>query len=92
MPTFVVESYATESVVDAQRQRAQQAGRLGPSVRYVRTTYLPTDETLLHVFEAASAETLGEALQDAALTYDRITDAIEPASSEVNVEAAVERQ
>jgi len=30
-------------------------------IRYVRTTFLPGDETILHVFEAPSAEALSQA-------------------------------
>ena len=31
-------------------------GRTGIGVRYLRTTFLPGDETILHVFEAMSRE------------------------------------
>jgi hypothetical protein len=91
MPTFIVESYAAESVVDAQRRRAQLAAQLKPGVRYVRTTFLPTDETVLHVFEAPSAEALHQAARDAALTCDRITEAVEAATSGADADGGLER-
>jgi hypothetical protein len=58
------------------RTRAPR-GELGPGVRYVRTTFLPGDETLLHSFEAPSAAALQHAAQRAALHYERIIEAVE---------------
>ena len=49
----------------------------GAGVRYVRTTFLPGDETVLHLFEASSSEALVRAVRSAALPYDRILEAIE---------------
>ena len=79
MPSYLVESYAADSpaALDEARARAQLTAELGKGVRYVRTTFLPGDETLLHVFEAPSAEALGQAGQLAELSYDRIVEAIE---------------
>ena len=79
MPTFLVESYGPnreDAVVDA-RERAARAAELGAGVRYVRTTFLPGDETVLHVFEAASAEELSRAAALAALQHERIVTAVE---------------
>ena len=77
MPSYLVESYAAGSVVDDQRERARRAADLGTGVRYVRTTFLPGDETVLHVFEAASPEALREAVGAAELPYERIVEAVE---------------
>jgi len=77
MPSYLVESYAAGSVVEDQRERARLAGELGTGVRYVRTTFLPGDETILHVFEAASPDALRDAARDAALPYERIVEAVE---------------
>jgi hypothetical protein len=77
MPSYLVESYAAGSVVDDQRERARLAADIGTGVRYVRTTFLPGDETVLHLFEACSAEALREAASAAALTYERIVEAVE---------------
>jgi len=79
MPSYLVESYLTDSlaaVADA-RERAHLAAELGTGVRYVRTTFLPGDETVLHVFEAASADVLEHAARLAALAHERIVEAVE---------------
>lgn len=81
MPSYVVESYAAMSGVENQRERAQLAAELGAGVRYLRTTYLPGDETLLHLFEATSHDALRDAARDAALACDRIVEAVESAST-----------
>ena len=77
MPTFIVESYSADGAVADQRERAEQAGRLGTGIRYVRTTIVPGDETLLHLFEAASSEALRDAVAAAALGCDRIVEVVE---------------
>jgi hypothetical protein len=77
MPTYFVESHATGSIVEDQRIRAQRAAQLVSSVRYIRTTFLPDDETLLHLFEATSRDELVRAAMGAGLDFDRIVDAIE---------------
>lgn len=76
MPSFLVEAYAADpsAVADA-RDRATALA--GPGVRHVRTTFLPTDETLLHFFEAPSGDALREAVQRACLRYNRIVEAVE---------------
>jgi len=79
MPSYVVESYSADSpaALDEARARARLTAELGKGVRYVRTTFLPGDETLLHLFEAPSAEALGQAGELAELSYERIVEAIE---------------
>ena len=87
MPSYVVESYSAAGVVEDHRERARLTGELGTGVRYVRTTFLPRDETLLHVFEATSSEALVEAARDAALSYDRIVEAVEGSAESHALEA-----
>lgn len=77
MPSYFVESYASDSGVDEARARARLAGDLGPGIRYVRTTFLPGDETIFHMFEAPSLEALRDAGHRAALHYQRIVEAVE---------------
>jgi hypothetical protein len=79
MQTYLVESYGAnrdDALSDA-RERAAHAAELGAGVRYVRTTFVPDDETVLHVFEAASADALRQAVGLAALQHERIVEAIE---------------
>jgi type VI protein secretion system component Hcp len=83
MRSYLVESYAQGRVVDQQRQHARRTAELGTGVRYVRTTFLPEDETVLHVFEARSEETLRHAVELVGLQYDRIVEAVESSTQRV---------
>ena len=87
MQSYLVESYAAGACVDDQRRRARQAAEVGTGVRYIRTLFLPGDETLLHVFEADSPEALREAARVAALPYERIVEAVEGSSESHELEA-----
>lgn len=87
MPSYLVESYAAgTSAFDDARGRARHAADLGNGARYVRTTFLPGDETLLHLFEAPSASALGEARRRAALQFERIVEAVEDTANSVKEE------
>jgi hypothetical protein len=77
VPTYIVESYGADGAIADQRARARLVAELGAGIRYVRTTFVPDDETVLHVFEAGSAEALRQAANGAELTVDRIVEAIE---------------
>ena len=79
MPSYLVESYlsAQPRLLDEARSRARRAAELGPGVRYVRTTFLPGDETCFHLFEAPSATALDEAARMARLGHARIVEAVE---------------
>ena len=79
MPSYLVESYlaATPAAVDDVRERARRTAELSAGVRYLRTTFLPGDETILHLFEAPSAEALSEAGRRAELQFERIVEAVE---------------
>jgi hypothetical protein len=78
VPSYLVESYgAGVAAVEESRERALQAAELTTGVRYLRTTFLPDDETILHLFEAPSASALGEAGRRVALQYERIVEAVE---------------
>ena len=79
MPTFLVEAYAAGSaaVVEEARARARRTAEVGDSVRYVRTTFLPGDETVMHLFEAPSAETLIRAGRLAELSFERVVEAVD---------------
>jgi hypothetical protein len=79
MPVYVVESYVpnTPAAVADSRARAELADEPGDGVRYVRTTFLPDDELVLHVFEADSGEAVERAAARVALPYERVTRAVE---------------
>ena len=68
MPTYLVEVYlprsrAHEARATGRRARAaaEQLSREGVPIRYVRTTYLPDDETCFHHFEALTPAAVEEA-------------------------------
>lgn len=84
MPSFLVESYVSSasSAFEDSSRRARLAAELGVGVRYVRTTFLPGDETILHLFEAPSAEAVDRAGRLAELHFDRIVEAVEAARGE----------
>ena len=84
MPTYLVEAYmprshAQEARAAGRRARAaaEELSRDGAAVAYVRTTFLPNDETCFHLFEAASAEVVEEACNRAELGRARVVPAIE---------------
>lgn len=77
MPTYLVESYSSDDEATDQRKRAELAAELGPGIIYIRTTIVPGDQTLLHVFEAPTPDGLREAVAAASLDCDRIVEVVE---------------
>jgi hypothetical protein len=59
------------------RAAAEELANAGVAVRYVRTTFLPDDETCFHVFEATSEEAVGEVCRRAGIGSGRIIPALE---------------
>lgn len=78
MPRYLVESYAADSSFSHAEAcaRAQRLAAIG-GFRHVRTTFLPSDEVVLHLFDAPSIAALQRAGRRAELTYDRIVEAVE---------------
>jgi hypothetical protein len=78
VPRFLVESYVavSERHVREAVARARETAELGTGIRYVETTYLPGDETVLHLFEACSPESLTAAAERAGLQFERIVPAV----------------
>lgn len=84
MPRYLVEAYVPRSrAEDASavgrdaRTAAKELAREGTPVRYVRTTYLPEDETCFHVFEAPSEAAVSEVCRRAGINSGRIVQALE---------------
>ncbi len=79
MPSFLVESYLAQSpaLLEQARGRARRAAELGEGVRYLRTMFVPGDETCFHLFEAPSSRVLGEVARQASLTYTRIVETVD---------------
>jgi hypothetical protein len=83
MAEFLVELYVSRGNTEAVRRGAKRAraaaeelageGRL---VRFVRSLFVPEDETCFYFYEAATAADVREAAQRAALPFDRVAEAI----------------
>jgi hypothetical protein len=83
-PLYLVEAFlprsrAHEAAAAGRRARraAEQLAGEGVPVRYVRTTFLPGDETCFHVFEAGSAEAVAQLVGRAELGHVRIVPAVD---------------
>lgn len=90
MPTYIVESYAAEGIVSDQQERAKLVADLATAIRYIRTTIVPGDQMLLHLFEATSVDALREAVLVAALDCDRIVEVFEASQERGEPELTVE--
>lgn len=76
---FLVERYLRRAdaadlraTARALRRCARELTRDGEPVRYVRSIFLPGDETCLDLYVASSAQAVGEAARRAGVHYDRI--------------------
>jgi hypothetical protein len=84
VPSYLVEAYVPRSrAQDARttgeraRRAAERLSRTGTPVQYVRTTFVPGDETCFHFFEAASEEAVSEVCRRAGIGSARIVPAVE---------------
>jgi hypothetical protein len=82
VPTYIIEAYLSrEHAADyeAATRRLRLAAAPSPpgeaSVRYVRSVFLPADETCLHFVEAPSAVAVCELADRAAISPDRVVEA-----------------
>lgn len=79
MGEFLAELYVAESDA-ASVERGAELARLGAehvtcagaSVRYVRTIFVPEDETCFYLYEAPSADAVLEAGRRGGLMFERI--------------------
>jgi hypothetical protein len=79
LETYVSRARAAELVEAAARARsvARRLAADGRRVRFVRLTFIPGDELGFLVFEAESAELVGEVATRAEITFERIVEAVE---------------
>ena len=79
MTEYLVEVYVPGSGPELSRAlvRARTAAlsHEEPSIRYLRSIFLPEDETCFHLYEAVSAAALEEASRRAEIAFDRIVRA-----------------
>lgn len=83
MAEFLLEFYVSRpdsGVVahGAERARiaAKQLARDGTPIRFVRSIFVPEDETCFYLYEAETVEAVREAARRAALPLERIVEAI----------------
>ena len=86
MPSYLIESYLPRSrsaelpaVVERLRTATDSLTAEGAPVRHLRSTFVPGDELCLHLFEAESAATVGEASRRAAIEPARVVQAVSEA-------------
>jgi hypothetical protein len=72
MPEYLVELY---TITDPDSVALARLGARN-GVRYLRSILIPGDETCLHLVEAASAEQVAAAFEQAGLVADRIVEAV----------------
>ncbi len=77
MPSYLVESYApAASAPEAEAAIARLADD-EQTIRYLRTSFVPADETCFHLVEAGSLEAVRAALARADISYERIVETLE---------------
>ena len=84
MRTFLVETYLSrahagelDDTVARRRAAAEVTSPSGDAVRYLRTTFVPEDETCFHVLEGSSLEAITVVSERAELSPIRIVEAQE---------------
>lgn len=78
---FLVEAYVAWSddapeIAARAHRAAAELSREGTAVRFIRSLYVPEDETCFHIFEAPSAEAVGRVTKRASIGYVRIIEAL----------------
>jgi hypothetical protein len=83
VPEFLVELYlarADATTLERSARRARGVAELlnaeGTPIRYLRSIFVPDDETCFLMYEAASAETVRVAATRAELEFERVTEAV----------------
>jgi Protein of unknown function (DUF4242) len=78
--SYLVEVYQPRTGADVAATRARSAAdavsRAGTPVRYIRSIFVPDDETCFHVFESSSKEAVLAATERAAFAFPRIAEAV----------------
>ena len=67
---------AVERNAERARLAARELTREGVPVRYLRSIFVPEDETCFVLIEARSAEAAGEAARRAGLSFERLAEVV----------------
>ena len=80
--TYLVEAYVSKSdangpagIADRAVLASKEMGREGTFVRYVRSIFIPQDETCFHIFEAESEQDARNAAARAGIQPERVLEA-----------------
>lgn len=83
MREFVAEQYisgtdadAAQRGADAARRASEQLRREGTPVEFVRSIFIPRDETCIYIYKAGSDEALQAALARTPLRFERVSEAV----------------
>jgi hypothetical protein len=83
MAEFLVELYVSQGDMAAvergaarARVAAEELSSEGRPVRYLRSIFVPEDETCFYLYEADSAETVTTAARRAGIAFDRVAAAV----------------
>ena len=83
MVEFLLEVYvsrrdraAVEESTRRARRAAEQLSREGAPVRFLRSLFVPDEETCFYLYDADSAERVGEAARRAGLPSERVVTAV----------------
>lgn len=84
MPVYMVErdlpGIAMEQLADAQKRAivaGQELTAMGKQVAYIRSTFVPGEDTCMCLFEAANADYVKEANERAHIPFTRIVPAMD---------------
>jgi hypothetical protein len=82
MPEFLVELYvsradaaSTGPGAERARRAAEELSSQGISIRYLRSIFVPDDETCFHLYKASSVAAVQEVGSRAGLRFERISEA-----------------
>ena len=83
MREFLAEQYVAAAGLElaaeragVAREAAEQLTREGMAVHFVRSIFIPADETCLHLYRAESIDAVRAATALASLAVERITEAV----------------
>jgi hypothetical protein len=87
---FLVELYVSRTDAaavargaDGSRRAAEELTREGTPVRYLRSIFVPEDETCFLLYEAVSADAVREVARRAALPFDHIAATVAQPNEQV---------
>jgi hypothetical protein len=83
MTAYLVELYvphadraAVRRGAERTRRAAEALTREGTPVRYLRSIFVPDDETCFHLCEADSLDAVREVVRRAAIEFDRVAEVV----------------